>query len=268
MLRDNRKRYPPSQRRGAGGRDRKVLAKLLVVVSVVGLLGGFLFFCYGALGQSPFFQITDIKIEGCQRLSKKEILELSGVDVHSNLVKLNIAQVQELLEGHNWIERVVITRQFPDRLTISVKERSPVAIANLDDGLHYIDRAAKVFAPVEKRADLDYPVITGLIGESRQLQTESSGLEDALLLIKYVSRDNPNLPAQNISEISVRNNDLVLFLMDRPFPIRLGKGDIRVKYNRLVKVLYWLYKRREFARVSYIYVDYAKDKVLVGMGTG
>ena len=51
------------------------------------------------MGQSPFFQITDIKIEGCQRLSKKEILELSGVDVHSNLVKISKARVQDLLEG-------------------------------------------------------------------------------------------------------------------------------------------------------------------------
>jgi cell division septal protein FtsQ len=244
------------------------LAKLLVVVSVVGLLSGFLLFCYRAVGQSAFFQITDIEIDGCQRLSKKEILELSGVDVHSNLAKLSSGQVQDLLEGHIWIERAVVAKEWPDRLSISIRERRPVAMVNLEDGLHYVDRAAMVFAPVEQNADLDYPVITGLVSERLLLPMKLSGLADALLLIKYASRDNPNLPAQNISEISVRDNELVLFLMDRPFPIRLGKGDIWGKYKRLVKVLSLLYKRREFARVSYVYVDYANDKVLVGMGAG
>jgi len=195
---------------------------------------------YRALGQSDFFQIADIGIEGCQKLGKKEILELSGVNVHSNLVKISIGQVRKRLESHNWIERAKINREWPDRLVISVKERKPVAIINLDDGLHYLDRSATVFAPVAQMADLDYPVITGPAGKNNRGQAEAAILADALLMIKYASRDNPNLPAQNISEINISDNSMVMFLMDRPFPIRLGQGDVWRKYERLVKVLYWL----------------------------
>ncbi len=270
---DNQKRYQPSRsrdsrRRETGGLGRRVLAKLFLLVAMVSLTGGLGFFLYEALAQSSFFQIVDIEIKGYQRLGKEELLELSGVDVHSNLVEISSGQVQGLLEEHSWIERAVVSRKWPDRLLISVKERKPVAIINLADGLHYVDQAAKVFAPVEQMADVDYPVITGLDGEGRPLQTEESGLGDALLLIKYAYRPNPNLPAQNISEINISNNDLVLFLVDRPFPIRLGRGDMWGQYKRLVKVLSLLYSRKEFARVSYVYVDYAQDKVLVGMGAG
>jgi cell division septal protein FtsQ len=244
------------------------LAKLVILVTIVVLTGGLGFFFYEALGQSSFFQIVDIEIKGGQRLSKEELLELSGVDVQSNLVKISSGQVRGLLEGHRWIERAVITKKWPDRLIILVKERKPVAIINLDDGLHYVDRAANIFASVEPTADIDYPVITGLAGDGHLLPAEASGLEDALLFIKYACRPNPNLPVQNISEIRIGDNDLVMFLVDRPFPIRLGRGDVWGKYKRLVKVLSLLYKRKEFPRVSYVYVDYATDKVLVGMGTG
>lgn len=273
LVRNNRPRYQPSRsrdsrRREAGGPGRKVLAKLVILVTIVVLTGGLGFFLYEALGQSSFFQIVDIEIKGGQRLSKEELLELSGVDVQSNLVKISSGQVRGLLEDHSWIERAVITKKWPDRLIISVKERKPVAIINLDDGLHYVDRAANVFALVEPTADLDYPVITGLAGGDYLLPAEVSGLGDALLLIKYARRANPNLPVQNISEIRIGDNDLVLFLVDRPFPIRLGRGDVWGKYKRLVKVLSLLYKRKEFPRVSYVYVDYATDKVLVGMGAG
>ena len=41
-------------------------------------------------------------------------------------------------------------------------------------------------------------------------------------------------------------------------------GEISTKYNRLVKVLKDLYKTQEFSEVSYIRLDYEKDKILVG----
>ena len=98
MARDSRKRYQSYRKREAGGRGRKFLAKLTFFATLVVLISGLGFFFYEALGQSEFFQIVDITVEGCQRLSKKEIIELSGVDVHSNLVKMSSSQVKKLLE--------------------------------------------------------------------------------------------------------------------------------------------------------------------------
>jgi cell division protein FtsQ len=237
---------------------------LVLLAVVVAGLGSF---AYEQLAQSDLLQITEIDIRGCDRVGKKEILALSGVDVHSNLLKLNGPRVQALLARHNWIERAELTKNWPARLIVAIKERSPVAMVNLGTGLHYIDRNGAIFAPVEPRDDLDFPVITGEGAEGLAgLANDSPALREALQFLEYADRDNPNLPAQNISEISIRAQGLVLFLMDRSFPIRLGRGDIPAKHNRLLKVLYWLYKRKEFDRVAYIEVAYAPDKVLVGMG--
>lgn len=63
---------------------------------------------------------------------------------------------------------------------------------------------------------------------------------------------------------------LILYLVEHPFPIFFGEGDIRRKYVRLRKVLEMLYKPRrtgmDIGRVAYIKMDYLKDKVIVGYG--
>jgi len=269
MRNKRRGRYRHSRtRRKVFLSDSVILRKLAVMVSILLIGAGLGFFCYEALGQSGFFRIVAIDINGCERVAKEEILEISGVDVRSNLVKISRTQIEDLVERHRWVERAKVARKWPDRLSISVRERLPVAIVNLSDGLHYIDKSGDVFAPLAEKDDLDYPVISGLTGTEEQLEVDPGILEEALLLIKYASRDNPNLPAQNISEIRIDKGELVMFLTDRPFPIRLGHGEIWTKYSRLARVLYWLYKRKEFELVSYIDADYLDDQILVGMENG
>lgn len=223
---------------------------------------------YKGLAQSDFFQVAEIEIEGCQRLSKEEVLELSGVDIHSNLVGLDRRMLRERLADHAWIKKVSLDIEWSGRFTIRIVEREPVALVNVNGYLHYIDRGAEVFAAVGPGDETDFPIITGLAGDDRE-QEDNTPLAEALLLIKYAGKTkSSSLPLQNISEISISNDDLRVFLVDRPFPIHLGRNRIYEKYKRLSKVLYWLYKRKEFNRVAYIHVDYLADKVLVGRETG
>ena len=60
---------------------------------------------------------------------------------------------------------------------------------------------------------------------------------------------------------------MTLYLVDYPFPIYFGKGEVRTKYSRLKRVLEVLYKETEqgmtIADVAYIRMDYLENKVLV-----
>ncbi|MFN2369054.1 MAG: cell division protein FtsQ/DivIB, partial [Desulfurivibrionaceae bacterium] len=156
------------------------------MISLILLLGvGVVYLCYEALAQSRLFQIAAIDIEGCERIGKKEILELSGVSIQSNLIKISRSRVEELVAGHRWVEWAEVARKWPDRLLISIRERKPVAIVNLDDGLYYIDKSGELFAALTGEADLDYPVISGLITAREGGGDRSSALREALQIIKY-----------------------------------------------------------------------------------
>lgn len=226
---------------------------------------------YSRLCQSDFFQITAMKIDGNRMTSKEQISALSRVDIHSNLLAMNVDQVKSLLESHPWISSAEVIRDWPNRLLITVKEKKPVALLCRDTGLFYLDNKGKIIAAATPPQELDFPVITGL--ENFPFNSTGShqippALQQVLTLLKLADRNNSILPEQNISEIHIsRNGELILYLLERAFPIHLGTdGQISTRYYRLVKVLRDLYKTKEFSEVSYIRLDYQKDTILVGKG--
>jgi cell division protein FtsQ len=224
---------------------------------------------YQKLCHSDFFQITAMKINGNHMVSKAQITALSKVDIHSNLLAINMGQVKSLLESHPWIAGAEITRNWPNHLIITVKEKKPVALLSRKTGLFYLDNKGRIIASASPTQELDFPVITGLenfLFKTAYSEQTPAILQDAMELLKLSSRNNTILPEQNISEIHItENGSMLLYLLERAFPIFMGRdGDISTRYYRLAKVLRNLYKTREFSSVSYIRLDYQKDTVLVG----
>jgi len=266
-----RKENSIQQRYGSGRKSRnldlkKKLAILglgfLLLVAGVALVG---FIVYKAMGRADFFQITATNIQGCRRTTKNLILELSGVDVHSNLLALDTKKVKSGIEAHAWVESAKIERDWPNRLNIVVKERLPVAIVSLGSGLFYLDQNGAAFVQVLPPEDMDYPIITGLKREQWPKTLKGSQLGEALQFIKYAGQGSSILPKQNISELHVDGDEnIILYLVDRPFPIHLGSGNVGTKYYWLTKVLYKLYKSKEFEKAAYVRINHGRNQVLVG----
>lgn len=234
----------------------------VLVLLLLAVLG---FVAYKGMSRSDFFQITDIDFVGCQRIGKERAMEWSGLDIHTNLVAMSPRDVKARLESHGWVESAEVKREWPNRLIINIRERVPVAIQNREGRLSYLDRNGRAFNAVEPQDDHDFPVISGLSGAGGRGEVQTDLLE-ALQFLHFAAQGNRNLPVQSISEINIGSGgDLVLFLLSRPFPIRLGRGDLKNKYDRLSAVLGGIYKRREFTGVSYIDVTYRDNLVLVGL---
>ena len=249
--------------------QHELTIKILLLLILFLVLGFGAKHLYRMLCQNDFFQITAVKINGNHMTSKEQIAALSRVDIHSNLLAIDVPQVQSLLESHPWVEQAEIIRDWPNRLLINLKEKNPVALLNRDTGLFYLDRKGQIIAAASPSQELDYPVITGL--ESFAFNTTQpaqipASFHDVFELLKFAKRNNPILSEQNISEIHITpNGEMILYLLERTFPIYLGtEGKISTRYYRLVKVLKDLYRTREFSRVSYIRLDYQQDTVLVG----
>ena len=227
---------------------------------------------YQWLSSLDFFQLTSVQVEGSNRLDKQQIMELSGLSYRSNILAINTGLIKKELEAHDWVQLAEIERNLPSELQIRIKERVPVALLNGENGLFFLDGNGVVFAPAIPPEDLDYPLITGLESElaggdigGPNLLARKEQLKKALQFVRYASQGSSALPRQNISEINLgETNEYVLFLADRPFPIYLGNEVGKKRYYRLAKVLYWLYKKREFSDVNFIRMDYMNNKVLVG----
>ena len=253
----------------SGGLKRKLFIRIFIGLLLLVLTGFMTKEIYRKLCHCDFFQITAMRIDGNRMVSKEQITVLSKIDIHSNLLAINMDQVKSLLESHPWIAGAEISRDWPNRLLITVKEKNPVALLSRTTGLFYLDNKGRIIAAASPTQELDFPVVTGL--ESFPFYSTHSTrtpeiLKDVMGLLKLAARNNSILPEQNISEIHIsENGELLLYLLERPFPIYMGSdGDISTKYYRLAKVLKNLYKTKEFSKVSYIRFDYQKDTILVG----
>lgn len=269
------RRLRPREERRSGlqtfGRKLISVGGLAILVGL--LLGGALLGGYRFLSGSAFFQITTVKIEGNRRLDAQYIQALSGVTYRTNLLALDVGNIEKQIEDHPWVASVGIKRNLPSEIIINITEREPVVLVNGTTGLFFLDKKGNIFAQAYYPEQLDFPVITGVEkevdafwnGDLLPWQKRFGQLAEMFDFVRHAGRGSAALPRQNISEINVaKMGEYVLFLSDRPFPIYLGT-DIGVeRYNRLAKILYWLYKKKEFSNVNFIRMDYMNNKVLVG----
>jgi hypothetical protein len=86
-----------------------------------------------ASGRAPELAVDRILVEGNERLSDGEILELVEIDEETNILTLGLDDVREKLLRSAWVRDVEVKRVLPATLTLQIVERTPVAVALLDE---------------------------------------------------------------------------------------------------------------------------------------
>jgi len=220
----------------------------------------------------PFYQVSEIVFAGLDIVSEERLREASGIILHqTSLIGLNPSEVVEKLLFVPWVAGAEVKRNWPSTVEISIEEHVPVALLHSEKSngaqLQYVDKNGVSFLQVSPGEDIDFPIITGLT-DIFEPEVRETALAEVLVFLKRVKGNNPNLPAQSISEIHVnRDGAMVVYLVEHPFPIFFGSSNAGKKYSRLVMVLKALYKNQKgkgtISQIEYIQMDYLADKVLV-----
>jgi len=223
------------------------------------------------LKKSDIFRLTTVAVYGNSEVDKTEIFDLGNIVQGRNLLSMDVEKCSRAISSHPWIESVQIKRLWPSRLTVNVREFKPIAMINVtagnSRGLYYVDGKGRVFAKVEKGHELDFPVITGVDtnGHVSGSVIEETGLtREAFTFIMQAAKGNPIVPLQTISEVNVSSaKGIVVYLVDRPFPIYMGYEGVKAKYNRLVTLLDRLYRKKKIQEIKEIRMDYFEGRILV-----
>ncbi len=220
-------------------------------------------------GNWRYFRIHEIEISGCRTISSDDLKKYAGLSYEMNMLTLDPKAISVRLSSHPWVKSATVKRVWPDSLEVSVREHRPRAlvVCGIEKNFSYVNNGASVFVQVHPGQELDYPVITGIEPTVTE-QEKQRMLKAANLFLKLAEQNNPNLPAQNISEVHFTNKgDMVLYLVEHPFPIYFGKDEIKRKFSQLWRVLEVLYHKRKgkakIEDVAYIRMDYQTNKVLV-----
>jgi len=82
---------------------------------------------------SPLFRARTINVEGGGKLGRSQILQLAQIDVGTNILWLSAAAASARLTASPWVKSATIAKSYPSTLTVSVVERSPVAVTKSGD---------------------------------------------------------------------------------------------------------------------------------------
>lgn len=143
---------PFRRRTGLPVRRRSRLASFvrpfLTAVAIVGIPAGALWWS----ATSSRFALSDLEVQGSQRVSEQWVRRKLADLVGHNLVWMPLGSVERTLAGHPWVDGVEVTKELPDRLRVVVVERRPAAIVDCVRGgqeqSFWIDGRGAVIAPV------------------------------------------------------------------------------------------------------------------------
>lgn len=208
-----------------------------------------------------FFSLERIELSRLKRISRDEILALTGVKLGDPLLNVDLRHVAEQLQKNPWIETLKVRRRFPSTLSIEITEREPVAIVNMGY-LYYMDAKGDVFKPLTDGDRLDYPMITGITGEDLAKDPEGSrSMIRTALGIMDLLRKGTIFKLEDISEIHLdKGYGYTLFTTAGGIPVKLGNGEFEAKLGRFERIYDELIAQK--GSLEYIDLNYS-DKIVV-----
>jgi cell division protein FtsQ len=189
-----------------------------------------------ALAASPLFVLKEVTVEVSGRPSPGEIRSVSGIRPGTNLLSLDTEEVSQRLETHRWIQHATVVKRLPNRILIKVRERTPVAVVEIQGDLYYIDREGTILDRIRPGEPLDFPVITGLGKDVRDARRWKGGrdVQQAISLISAL-RGIPALGS--VSEIHLDRSEGFSFVLEGfPCPVYVGWSGFSAKMSRFAGI--------------------------------
>jgi cell division septal protein FtsQ len=212
----------PGRKRQVSGRHAWLVFRIVTVLGLA-LYGGWRGTAL-VLG-APALQVSRITVRGHERLSSGEVLALVDGLRGTNILTVDLDQLQNRLLASSWVEEAHIRRILPSRVEIRVRERRPIGIGRLARSLYLIDASGVVIDEYGPNyAELDLPIIDGLAARP---SAGASAVDEARarLAAKLIAglESRPDL-ADRVSQIDVSDaHDAVVILDGDTVMLRLGE---------------------------------------------
>lgn len=220
FLRPERRTRVRQRRRGWTYRTVLALqlgAALLVTVSAI-------WTGYSKVMASETLRVGKVDVRGGHFLSEGEVRELLGPAVGENILNLDIEALKGRLRASPWVADATVSRTLPDTLRVEIRERVPLALAEMDR-LYLMDgdgALIDIYGP--RTAGFDLPIVRGLARLDAEARRDRAGRAGALV------RDVGELAAE-ISELEVEpSGDLRVVLRGAGEVVRMGAPPYRGRF--------------------------------------
>lgn len=167
-----------------------------------------------------------------QRANENSVREALAAHLSAGFFGLDVRAIKEQLEANPWVEKAVITRRWPDTLSVAITEE--IAIARWGDD-RLLNQYGESFAPELREDDFTLPLLKGPEGMERkvmeQYQVFSQMLSDTGLRVR---------------EIVLSDRGSWTLRMDNDLLVSIGRSDVMERVQRFKK----FYEHHLFAQID------------------
>lgn len=172
------------------------------------------------------FKIDDIVITGRDKTAKQDILNALQLSRETNILNLDLRDLQQKVEQLPWVRHAVVKRRFfPNIIQIDIRERQVQSIWQLDHKFRPIDGEGNV---IEADYTPDHPILL-IVGEGAP--------ENITALMKSITDDQNIFQRIKVANyISSRRWNIVLDDVENGITVKLPEKHIDEAWKKLLKL--------------------------------
>ncbi len=236
-------------------------AMLAILVACVFAIGASVLYHYGQ--HSWRFRLNssdDIEMTGLGNVTRSQVMEVMGGDIGRNVFFIPLDERQKQLQQIPWIESASVMRFAPDRIKIQVKERTPVAFAQIGSKIMLAD-AGGVLMELSSKKKYSFPVILGM-SSSQPLSTRFAQMKIYNQLVRELDSEGAHY-SQDLSEVDLSDPEDVKVLTNDPdgeVLVHLGSSNYLDRFKIYVAHLReW---RQQFPKLESVDLRYDRQIIV------
>jgi cell division protein FtsQ len=171
-----------------------------------------------------------LAVLGVQYTSRAKVDRVFAADFERSVFALPLGERRRRLLAIDWVEDASVSRIWPDRLAVHVRERRPVAFVMFRSGWLLIDSQGVLLDP-PARAQFTFPVLSGV----REDESEAQRRERVRILLKV--EEALGAQARNLSEVNASDPDNIRIMAQvegRTLEFLLGASNFGRRYENFL----------------------------------
>lgn len=180
----------------------KMRKKAKVILGIIIFIIIFILIIY-----SPIFDIKNIEVEGNNNISKEKLINISSLNLNTNIFKFKTKNIEEKIKDNAYIENVFVKRKLPSTVQIKVEERDAKYMLQFADSYVYINNQGYMLEISNEK--LEVPILIGFTTDLSNIKAGNrinvADLEKMNMVIKIYEAAKSNGIGELISKIDISN---------------------------------------------------------------
>jgi len=207
---------------------------------------------------------ASVEFEGNTHVTRAQLLGIFGGDVERNIFTVSLDERRAELERLPWVAHATVMRLLPNRMRVSIVERTPVAFVRQGSHIGLVDANGVLLdMPVDakSREHYSFPVVTGISGND-PVSTRAARMKIFGRFTSELDESGEKI-SEELSEVDLSNpEDVQALIPDHSMEIlvHFGEDNFLERYRRFKEHLpEW---RTLYPKLSSVDMRYEQQVVL------